>query len=381
MENHRYRLEFIRETGVITQLFDKKYQRALLKSKDDTGVFSWQYTKHGVVKMTEFLRKYGYRFHAWGVQDYGRENYPECKTETWKPDFIDVKLDGNTICFVYKTEDSAVLYGDALRIKIEVTLPQAGDEIFVQLLLNDKQECPYIESGSLCMPLAEELQKYAINKNGCMIHPEEDIADKANHVYYSVENFVSAGDEKGGICVMPLDTPLLSIGEDGCYTYRHQYEKLSPVLYFNAFNNMWGTNFPQWQGGDFAYRFILWGYGAEQESALYKRASQISEGVEGIKCSEALSDMETLHLELPEELELMNLHRTSFGYLLVTRDISGTNGKSELTISGYQIYETDYYGRIKSEKKKDTFKFQRRKYGLHLFQADKQIEIKQPVSC
>ena len=29
--------------------------------------------------VTEFLRKYGYRFTDWGILDYGRSNYPECE--------------------------------------------------------------------------------------------------------------------------------------------------------------------------------------------------------------------------------------------------------------------------------------------------------------
>ena len=52
------------------------------------------------------------------------------------------------------------------------------------------------------------------------------------------------------------DSPLVSIGEDGCYQCNSEVNKSSEV-WFNLFNNMWGTNFPQWNEGDFTFNYII----------------------------------------------------------------------------------------------------------------------------
>lgn len=369
VENHRYRLTFEEKTGVIVSLTDKKYDKVLLKAHHGIGVFSYRYTRHGIQKMTEFLRNYGYRFSDWGVKDYGRESYPECGDETYAPKFTGLEIKGSTICFSYQNEKSAKLYGDAEQVRVEVTLPPEGEELFVRLRLKDKQETPFIESGSFCIPFAEEHPEYRINKNGVLLDPSKDIVDKANHVYYALENFAAARNGAVGTVVTAMDTPLLSIGEDGCYQYRTKYEEKLPAFFFNTFNNMWGTNFPQWQGGDISCRFVLRGYEEAEEESLMEQYAVLAEGVEAVP-----RPVELFALKLPKGMELMNLKRDGDGLVLVTRDLSGREGREVLEFPGYRICEADYYGRNSGNPCAGRYAFRRKKYGLHLFRAEKDKE-------
>lgn len=364
VENHRYRLEFSDSDGTITALYDKKMNSKLLESQSGIGIFSYEYTRHGIEKITEFLRSYGYRFSTWGIQDYGRENYPECKDETYKPSFVKSEIDGRTISFLYNGDISAELYGDCRQAEVRITLPAEGEELLVTLLLSGKQASPYVESGSFCIPLAGNRNNYRINKPGNVLNPKTDIADNANHVLYCIEEFAATDDMQTGICVMPLDTPLMSIGEDGIYTYRQQYEEHSPVLYFNTFNNMWGTNFPQWQEGDYEFRFVLWGYDAQEANGLLERSVKLAEEMQSIPRKEG-----KLEWSLPNHMQLLNVKREEDGMLLITRNLRGEEEKENIQIPGYEIFETDYYGRQKGEIKKDSLTFLMKKYGLHLFKA------------
>lgn len=366
VENHRYRLEFSVADGTITAVYDKKLNRRLLEAQKDTGIFSYQYTRHGIEKITEFLRSYGYRFSTWGIQDYGRENYPECKDETYKPCFVKTEVNGRTISFFYKGETSARLYGDCHQAEVRITLPDEGEELFVSLLLSGKEASPYVESGSFCLPLAGDLDNYRINKPGSVLNPKTDIADNGNHVLYSIEEFAAADNRRSGVCVMPLDTPLMSIGEDGIYTYRHQYEEHTPILYFNTFNNMWGTNFPQWQEGDSEYRFVLWGYDAKDADGLLERSVQLGEGIQRTSC-----EAKKLNLTLPCHMQLLNIKQGEDGMILVTRDLRGEEAEGTVCMPGYYITETDYYGRQTGELKRDSLTFVKKKYGLHIFKVEK----------
>lgn len=352
VENHRYCLVFDMTTGVIESLWDKKLQCVLLEKQGDISVFSYQYTRHGIQKMTDFLKHYGYRYHAWGIQDYGREAYPECEDETFHPQFHSVSIGTETICFYYRGGDSANCYGNAKEIRLSVTLPAESDEIFVELALDGKAETPWLESGSFCMPLANGNHEYFFNKNGCVLNPKKDIRACANHVYYALEEFVAVQNGTAGLCVLPQDTPLLSIGEDGMYLYREKHEECKAILYFNAFNNMWGTNFPQWQGGDYRYRFVLFGYETKEQDQLYARcvSRRLPKGI-----------------VLPDSMQLLAIRQTAEGTLLVTRSLRDDTEQAAVTAVGYEIVEVDYFDRILGEAKMDTYPFTLLAYGLHLF--------------
>ena len=364
-ENHRYRLDFDEIIGKITRLYDKKLRKTLLEERNGEGVFQYRYTRHGIQKMTEFLRSYGYRFLTWGVQDYGRENYPECEDESFVPAFAGLEIQGSTLKFTYRSDRSAELYGDAKEIGLDVTLPPKGNELFVEIRLKDKQETPYLESGMISMPLAGADQ-YWLNKNGSLLDPAKDIRRAANHVYYPLENFAAAEKENTGVMVLTEDAPLLSIGEDGCYRYRKEWEEKDPVFCFNLFNNMWGTNFPQWTGGDFSFRFIIAGYEIKEREKLYERSELLRSGL-------LLTDRPApaLGLKLPERMELLNLKKEGEGKLiLVTRDLSGKGSREKLKFPGYDLIEIDGYGRKTGETAADVLDFDRRCFGLHLFLAE-----------
>ena len=146
-------------------------------------------------------------------------------------------------------------YGNAEEIVLRFIF--AGEVVGVEAQLKGKSASPYTESGSLVLSLPMDNVKYGINKNGYVLNPKKDIADWANHAMYCAEDFVTAKEDEKKLCVVSLDAPLLGIGETGIYKFRKKYRKKRPQLYFNLFNNMWGTNFPQWIEGDFSWRFLL----------------------------------------------------------------------------------------------------------------------------
>ena len=52
LENHRYRLTFDRDRGLITELYDKTLRRALARERSGVGVFSYQYDIYGAEEKT-----------------------------------------------------------------------------------------------------------------------------------------------------------------------------------------------------------------------------------------------------------------------------------------------------------------------------------------
>ncbi len=366
-ENHRYCLTFSRMTGDITELYDRKLGAALLRQQGRKSVFGYQYDRYGIKDVTAYLRDYAYRFSDWGVKDYGREAYPECRHKTYYPSFKAFRIEQDTVILCYENLESVEKYGDARRVILEITLPPAGEELFVSVRLTGKSETPYIESGSFLLPAAPELKRYRVNKPNVVLDPSADIQENANHALYCLENFISAEDEKHGICVIPQDTPLAALGDTGIYKFRKEYvPPREPVIHFNLFNNMWGTNFPQWLGGDMSFRYILFGYEAIHEDEVPERSAMLKEGIEltGNRLTEEC-------VRFPEHMQLINVRETKDGMIVRMKELSGRPGVGTLRVDGFGIEPVDLMNRTAGKITEGVCDFETRPYGIYSFRLFK----------
>ncbi|MGB8455135.1 MAG: DUF5054 domain-containing protein [Anaerocolumna sp.] len=371
-ENHRYVLRFSEVSGEITELYDKKLEAVLLKQQNQKSVFSYQYDRYGMEEVTTFLKDYAYRFSAWGIQDYGREAYPECGHKTYYPSFKSFVIEGDTLIFCYENTESKDRYGDADKVIIEITLPPAGDELFVNLKLINKQETPYIESGSFLIPFAERAHYYRVNKANAVLNPETEIQEGANHVLYCLENYISAAGDKHGICVIPKDTPLVSLGDTGIYKYRNAYKPpKEPVIYFNLFNNMWGTNFPQWTGGDLCSRYVLFGFNREEEAKNLEIAARLKESAELTENS-----LTEEICRFPEHMQLINARKVKKGIIVRFKDLRGEESLRKLVIGDYSITPVDLNNMAEGESAQGETTFKVRPYGIYSFLLSKGAESK-----
>lgn len=363
IENHRYAMRFSEITGDIVQLYDKKMNAVLLKQYNQKSIFSYQYDRYGISEITTYLKDYAYRFSTWGVQDYGREAYPECEHKTYNPTYQSFSIENDTVIFQYANTESVEKYGDAEQITIEVTLPPSGDELYVNLRLKNKKETPFIESGSFLIPLAESSPRYLVNKANVVLNPATDIQEDANHVFYCLENYISARGLQNGICVISKDSPLVSLGDTGIYKYLKEYKTpAEPVMYFNLFNNMWGTNFPQWIGGDLCYRYVLFGYSKEQEVLNLEKAVMIKEGIEltGNQLTKEFG-------AFPEHMQLINARVEEGNIILRFKDLLGEEACRKFHINNYSITPIDLINRVNGIISLDEHVFHVRPYGIYSF--------------
>lgn len=338
LENLRYRLAIDSQRGVITELYDKKLSRPLLKERDGVGVFSYRYDIYGISEGTEYLRNYAYRFYDWGIRDNMKDQYPEIPHQNCQPKFLGMEQQDCTVILRYQGTGCEA-YGDAEVIRIEVSLPPMGDELFLHVVLEKKQKTPFTESASIAFPLAEDSPSYRINKNGNLLDPSVEIAAQANHALYCIEDFLCAQGQDHGMCLISKDAPLFSIGETGIYTYRKHYKQHVPILYCGLFNNMWGTNFPQWIGGNFDFRFTMFGYSGSADGTLYSRALALAQGARVLSTTPAGSG-----LQLPDGVQVMNFFPERSGWVLHLRDTALTARPITLRFSGRQITPVDLRG-------------------------------------
>ncbi len=104
--SHRYQICFDGQNGKIQFVYDLKKKKMLLQAGEH-GIFSYQYDRYGFDDINEFLREYGYHFRTWGIQDYGREAYPNCEHLTYEPKFSGWEIQNNKLCLYYQSDESS----------------------------------------------------------------------------------------------------------------------------------------------------------------------------------------------------------------------------------------------------------------------------------
>lgn len=282
LENHRIRIVVDDYKGSIISLYDKSNLKEWVCQDDSIGFGEYIYDIYGKEDINRFLKDYAYDLADWYINDFGKPGYPWIESHTYIP--MDYRIDvengngwGKIIVKGDMAQESYVEYGNARGMIMEITLYEDSNYIDIRYELLNKVETPLAESGHFAFPLSTSKASYAIQKMGSVVNPQEDIQYGANTVLYCCDRWVDVEDNGMGLAFIPLDTPLFSIGEKSIYKYSPDYSHKSSILYFNAFNNQWGTNFPQWMGGNYTFHYRIYPHkGGWKEGEVWRLAEEVT---------------------------------------------------------------------------------------------------------
>ena len=202
-------------------------------------------------KMHDFMRSYVTRFWGWSIADFGRESYPEYAGCINKAKLVSKEnLSGGAVRAEYKSVwADKEGYGDCASYAI--TLTPVSDGVLVKLELKSKSASPMLEAGNFTFRFEKSVEELRITKSGIELDPRKDIVEDANVRLFCLDRYAIAGN----VGFISYDAPLVSF--DGNAIYESNIgtfmKKKAKGVTFNLFNNMWGTNFPQWTEGDFTF--------------------------------------------------------------------------------------------------------------------------------
>jgi alpha-mannosidase len=129
----------------------------------------------------------------------------------------------------------------------------------MQWAVNGKPADPWPEAGWICLPLKIDQPQFRLGRVGSIMDPSKDIVRGANHDIFCLSSGLTVAGRGGeGVGVVPLDSPLVSLGYPGIYRYVKEWKDREPKIFINLFNNIWGTNFQQWIGGSWSSRVRIW---------------------------------------------------------------------------------------------------------------------------
>lgn len=352
IENNWYKLKVDKCKGIIESLIEKETGKEWIDAENEFGFGKYRYDIYGNDDITEFIKSYTYRFYAWLVEDLGRINYPEQKHLVFTTDKFTIEeengIDYCSLKLKCKIQDNSFIkYGNASVVSTIITLYEKMPYIDLEYQLEEKEETSYIEAGHFVFPFNLKCPQFSINKLGSVVDPSMDIVKDANNILYCCENWVDVTDGENGMSVIAYDTPLFSLGDEGVYKYRREYKEEAPVLYFNAFNNSWGTNFPQWMGGDFKYRFRFFAHkGDWKQGETWKHAFEsVTSVCTGFSKEKGKGSL-PVKLEWIKELigmEIMTAKpaENNDGIILRLREVSGEDHNVKISFN-QQIASIDF---------------------------------------
>jgi alpha-mannosidase len=79
----------------------------------------------------------------------------------------------------------------------------------------------------------------------------------AGKEWFSVQNWVAATEGGVSVALMPLDAPLICLGDIFRATWPKQFGERPGTVLSYIMNNYWNTNYAAGQGGDFTFRYVL----------------------------------------------------------------------------------------------------------------------------
>jgi Domain of unknown function (DUF5054) len=253
------------KTGAIATLRNKKTGREWASPDHPLALFTYQTLSAS--DYDDFLARYVRSKEWWAPRDFGKPNIRSFGAESrdWHPSMVS--------CWRGRTKDATRILAE-LKIDdppseskgcvawprimyLELVLPD--DEPVVRLTFSSFGKPPNRMPESMWLTFAPhtlEPNGWALEKVDQQVSPL-DVVRGAGRSMHAVTQNVNYRDSRGSFQLTTLDAPVVALGKRSPLNFSEQLPDLQQGVHINLFNNAWGTNYIQWAGGDWVYRFTL----------------------------------------------------------------------------------------------------------------------------
>ncbi len=260
IETTHYRFGFDPATGALRQLENRATRQswasplALLTyqtlSADDYAAYQARYlTMHA----------------DWAPRDFGKPDIAKFGAESreWHPRVkrCSVARDSSEERVLLELEfadPAAVATGNVAwpgTIFYRLRMPRAEARIDLEVAIFGKQ--PNRMPEALWLSFAPAPVAWLLEKIDEPVEPADVVRGGGRSMHAITGDLRCVGGAGRELRIRSLDAPLVALGDRSPLNFSLDLPDLSRGVHFNLFNNAWGTNYPQWSGGDCGYRFRL----------------------------------------------------------------------------------------------------------------------------
>jgi hypothetical protein len=200
----------------------------------------------------------------WAVPDFSKPGMAATGAESrmWLPSLTGLYEyhDANDSFFLATLampEEAVTRYGAPAEIEIEYAFLAGlqGVAMTVQWFNKAANRLPEALWCSFA-PRGANPDGWFMDKMGSLISPLE-VVKYGNRRLHAVNNGVLYEDQWDRLYLETEDAPLVAPGDPGLLDFDQKKPNLTHGWHFNLYNNIWGTNFPMWNGEDGKARFAV----------------------------------------------------------------------------------------------------------------------------
>jgi len=188
----------------------------------------------------------------WCCSDFGKPGMEFAKPipihKNYYPKLISMKKEKDKNIFVFEMEKGTP---KSCPIKIKIVLYKLieSNSVYIKCSWENKEASRLPEA--MWFSFFTNEKGYKIKKFDLYINPREVVYNGARAIH-GIEEI------KGeNLTIKNLTTPLVSLGKKKLLNFDNKASKKNGKFHFNIFNNIWGTNFPQWYEDKGSTEFII----------------------------------------------------------------------------------------------------------------------------
>lgn len=267
IQTKHFVIGFDAKTGAITKLENRATGRQWASAEQPLALFTYQTLS--AAEYSDFLDRYITVKTWWAPQDFGKPNVEsfDAKAAEWHPTLRSIAHSHTgaeeRLLLRLEIEDAAaVAKGNTAwpnEIYLELQMPVAEPVVHLRLTTMGKAVNRMPEAMWLSFqPMGEGGKGWTVEKVGQDVAVTDVLegGGRAMHAVSEKVRFEAAG--KGGTFELATtDAPVVALGKRSPLNFSRSLPDMRGGVHVSLFNNAWGTNYPQWCGGDWSYRFTL----------------------------------------------------------------------------------------------------------------------------
>ena len=267
VETAHYTIGLDPATGAIHRLLHKKSGREWASAAQPLALFTYQTLSQA--DYTAYRQRYVVIQASWAPRDFGKPGIERfgAAAQEWHPRIVNcwrASTGGEArVLLELRVEDAAALaLGNVAwpqAIYMELRMPDAEPRIDLAMTTLGKQANRMPEAMWLSFNPAspQGVLKWSLDKVDEPVDPADVVrgGGRSMHAITSTLRYEDA--QRNAFEVRTLDAPVVALGVRSPLNFSFAPPELAGGAHFSLFNNAWGTNYPQWSGGDWAYRFTL----------------------------------------------------------------------------------------------------------------------------
>src|ERR1700756_1169782 len=265
LETAHFRIALDPRTGAIIALVNKTTQRAWASPKNPLALFTYQTL--GPEAYDAFIAAYLKVKTWWGPQDFGKPNIEHfgATSREWHPVLRQCWVSEDTqkhrLLAELAIDDSARaeagLVAWPASLYLDITMPKAAPQMQIRFTTLGKRQNRLPEAMWLTFPpITSDAQVWELEKGGQPVRPADVVRGGSRNMHAISERLRYRGTE-GTFELATLDAPIVALGARSPLDFSLELPTMEDGVHIGLYNNAWGTNYPQWCGGDWLYRLTL----------------------------------------------------------------------------------------------------------------------------